>query len=260
MKPPQRLLEDPGVAPALRSDLERTAAMHISYDAGKGLAALQAAVTAQGAAGSSAAAAGESGAPAAGQAASGSGAAATTTSAALFGSAGAKLALVASGAAVIAAGVIAWPDATPVATAPAQTPAARATETPEPGHETTVAAEPDAIDLELSRARAQSGGNSDADAALRREIAELGRIKALLAEDPAQAYRLAQAGHRTHPAGMLRHEREGLAIFALWNLDRRREATARTRAFLERYPTSPLRAELARELERASGGGAEEPR
>jgi hypothetical protein len=95
---------------------------------------------------------------------------------------------------------------------------------------------------------------------LRREIADLGRIKALLESDPAQAYRLAQAGHREHRRGMLRHEREGLAVLALWNLDRRGDAEARSRAFLARYPNSPLRAEIERRSQAARRRGASESR
>jgi hypothetical protein len=82
----------------------------------------------------------------------------------------------------------------------------------------------------------------------RREIAQLGRIKALLARDPARAYRLAQQGHRSFARGVLRHEREGLAVLALFDLNRRPHAARRAQAFLARYPDSPLRAEIEQRL------------
>jgi hypothetical protein len=52
---------------------------------------------------------------------------------------------------------------------------------------------------------------------------------------------------------MLRHEREGLAVLALFAIDRRPEAEARARDFLTRYPHSPLRGriEQRRDAQRA---------
>jgi hypothetical protein len=90
---------------------------------------------------------------------------------------------------------------------------------------------------------------------MRLEIAELARIRALLATDPEQAYRLANAGHRRFVSGILRQEREGLAILALYQMGRRAEATRRSERFLESYPRSPLRAQLERELQIAGSGG-----
>ena len=290
MKPPARLLDDPALAPELRADLERTAATPYAYDAAAGFAALHAAMGALQAGGTSGTAvASEAGAQAAGPAASaaapaaggGGGAnaaAAGVKSASWFASAGGKLALAVTSAAAVAVSVIAWPRPTPqhappraaVETRPSPPAPARPAVTPAPDRDTTQREETaqtpapagDAIDAELARirARAERAGNSDADAALRREIADLGRIKALLESDPEQAYRLAQTGHREHRRGMLRHEREGLAVLALWNLDRRGEAEARTRAFLARYPKSPLRAEVERRSQAAQRRGAPESR
>jgi hypothetical protein len=273
VKPPPRLLDDPTLAPDVRSDLERTAATPYAYDADAGLTALTAAIGALPTAGaSSATAAVEAGAQATAPAAK---------AATWLGSAGGKLALATTGAAVIVVGVIAWPQpATERATARPTTalqPSTPKRATPEPkpisapdapanaAHDALAPAPtpaPDAIDRELARirARAEGAGSSAADAALRREIDDLGRIKALLDSDPAQAYRLAQAGHREHRRGMLRHEREGLAVLALWNLDRRVEAAARARAFLARYPASPLAAEIERRLQAAERARAQESR
>lgn len=252
MKPPPRLLDDPALAPELRADLERTAVTPHAYDAAAGLAALHAAIGALQASGASsvAAAAAPTGAQASGAGAASTGAVADGATAAAAGakaawlaSTGGKLALAATGAAVIAAGAIVWPRAAteratlrPPAALPSRAPVA-----PAPGSE-------------------PAGGDGSADAALRREIAELGRIKALLESDPGQAYRLAEAGHREHGSGMLRHEREGLAVLALWNLGRHDEATERARAFLARYPASPLGPEIERRLQAVQRAGAPESR
>jgi hypothetical protein len=258
MKPPPRLVDDPAVRSDLREDLQRTAATSPAYDAAAGLATLQAAVAALSASGADSAAAAGAHAPAEPMVAHGPAASAATTGAAgagagggtLLGSAAGKIALAAAGAALIAAGVVAWPRSTPqpprTETAPRQAPAGV----------------PDAIDAELARVRADAAraGDGEAAAALRREIDELGRIKALLERSPAEAYELAQSGHRRFPSGMLRHEREGLALLALFELGRRSEALARTRDFLERYPASPLRAELQRRMQRAASARAQETR
>jgi hypothetical protein len=257
MRPPPRLRDDPAVRSDLREDLQRTAATSPAYDAAAGLASLQAAVAALSASGADSAAAGAH-AAAEPMIANGPGASAATTASTgagagggtLLGSTAGKLALAASGAALIAAGVVVWPRSTPqpprTATAPQQAPARV----------------PDAIDAELERIRADAerAGDGEAAAALRREIDELGRIKALLERNPAEAYELAEGGHRRFAAGMLRHEREGLAVLALFELGRRSEALARTRAFLARYPASPLRAELQRRLRRANTARAQETR
>jgi len=289
VKPPVRLLDDRGLAPELRADLERTATTPYAYDAAAGLAALDAALGTMQAAGTTGTAvaseaAAQAAGPATSAAAAGGGAghasatAAGVNGATWLGSVGGKLALAATGAAVVAVSVIAWPRPAPQHTAPRPVletqpsrpaPAATATtSTPDRAaaeHDSsapTPSPAADAIDAELARirARAERAGEGDADAALRREIADLGRIKALLESDPAQAYRLAQAGHRQHRRGMLRHEREGLAVLALWNLDRHSEAEARTRAFLARYPNSPLRAEVERRSQAAQRRGVPESR
>jgi hypothetical protein len=276
VKPPPRLLDDPTLAPDVRSDLERTAATPYAYDAATGLTALTAAIGALPAAGaSSAAAAAEAGAGAGAQTT-----APAAKAAAWIASAGGKLALAATGAAVVVVGAIAWPRPAPergARPATALHPSAPTRATPEPKPVTAPDAPakaarealapaptpaPDAIDRELAaiRARAERAGGSAADAALRREIDDLGRIKALLDSDPAQAYRLAQTGHREYRRGMLRHEREGLAVLALWNLDRGVEAATRARAFLARYPASPLAAEIERRLQAPERARAQESR
>jgi hypothetical protein len=85
----------------------------------------------------------------------------------------------------------------------------------------------------------------DPDGRLRREIAQLARIKALLPAHPRDALQLAQAGNREFARGMLVQEREGIAVLALAQLGRQREASARARSFLTRFPDSPLRERIA---------------
>lgn len=250
MKPPPRLLDDALVAPELRRDLNRTASAPSAYDTVAGFAGLQAAI-----AGSMLPpAVGTEAASAIKTASAGSkGAAAAQTTAGLLGSVSAKVvATVVGTAAVVAISVASWP-ARPSTTVPAEArdltlvaplpavpgpeplaePPARAAEPP-----TALATEPAAT----PRAPASQPN------ALRREIAQLGRIKAVLDRNPAQAYRLAQAGHREFSRGTLRQEREALAVLALASLHRRAEAESRARAFIARYPESPLRERLERML------------
>lgn len=85
----------------------------------------------------------------------------------------------------------------------------------------------------------------------RREIAQLVRIRALLQQDPQAAYRLAQRSEREFPRGVLREERQALAIVALHRAGKRAAATAQARAFFERFPQSPMRETIEAELDRA---------
>jgi hypothetical protein len=243
---PPRLLEDPQSSPALRADLERTATTHPSYDVATGLIALQAAIAGAG-----------------GALSGGAGHAAQAAGAKGAGSLGAglKLTLGAVGvAAAVAASVALWPGTRPAAkpaamvphavTAPATTPPSAAVEETAAG---TRAAEPATRAAHESPAATVSGKSRLAkpaatvrqtDDPLHREVAQLGEIKASLDADPARALRLAELGNREFRRGALAQEREALAVLALWNLGRRAEATKRERAFLERYPQSPLRERL----------------
>ena len=80
----------------------------------------------------------------------------------------------------------------------------------------------------------------------RREIDQLIRLRALLASDPAAAYRLAQRSQREFPRGALREEREALQALALEALGDHERARREAQQFLQRYPESPLRARLQR--------------
>lgn len=250
MKQPPRLLDDPALAPELRDDLKRVAGAQPGYDTSAGLVTLQAAIASTAAS------------TAAGTAAGG-GAAGKAAGAALS----MKIAIATVSTAVVVASATAlWPKpaGTPVH-APAK-PAAhvKVEQAPQPPVEAPVAAveqaqpaaEPSTTLPEPSTAAApavrahdmHAPAARDDDAELRREIAQLGRIKALIDRDPNAAARLAIEGDREFHRGMLRQERGALAIFALWNAGRHAEATRRAQAFIERYPDSPSRARIERLL------------
>jgi hypothetical protein len=254
MKPPIRLRDDPQAPPELRADLQRSANAAPEYDVAAGLIGLHAAIGAP----LPPVPSSEAGGGAA--AASGSAASSTTAAGAKLGvlsglSAGAiKAALVgviATGAAAVLAAV--WldgsskpvpPDASRSDVAPVAAdgrPARRLDDSPHAAPALQPAPrEADAPSRYLAPV-APGVGEDPAQAALRDEIAQLGRIKALVDDDPERAYQLARTGQREFAPGILRHEREALAVRALWNMGSRQEAQREARRFLARYPQSPLR-------------------
>lgn len=198
MKPPLRIFEDPA-ARRLRDGVARLAQDEVDYDQLRGLEQLRAAL---GSAPPNDAAA----------------AAGPSASAPLLGSSSLLVKVI--GVAAISVSLVATyrylspPPARPassVAQAPAtESPAA----TPEP-----VAEEPAAP---ASAPAAQSGERTAAPRAAqtssRREISNTRRIQALLADDPAAAHRLIVATSREFPSGVLREERDGLEVIALFRL------------------------------------------
>jgi len=77
-----------------------------------------------------------------------------------------------------------------------------------------------------------------------REVRLLGRARTALASDPAEALALTQESQREFPQGVLSEEREAIAILALSQLGRTREAQARGKAFLGRFPNGPFSAKV----------------
>jgi hypothetical protein len=71
---------------------------------------------------------------------------------------------------------------------------------------------------------------------LAQEAALLERARAALSASPAQALALAEAHAARFPGGMLRMERDLVAIDALHRLGRTDEARARAKALLARAP------------------------
>jgi hypothetical protein len=254
MKPPPRMLDDATLSPALRDMLERAATAPDPYDPLQGEARLSAALAAG--AGASAESAPPPPAPVAGAPAGASG---------LLGSGVAKLGAVAATVAVVGATVLGLrerpapqpparaPNAVvsaPVAAPPALAPA------PPPRIEQPLERPVDVPAALLAEQARRPSSAPDADEALRREIAQVGRIKRVLDQNPALAYSLAQAGHREFPRGMLHEEREALAVLSLWNLGRGAEARRRAEAFLARYPNSSVRGQLERRLAAERGDDA----
>jgi len=262
MKAPPRMCDDPTLSPLLRHDVASALAEPDPYDVAAGDARLAAALLAVPAL--------ESAAETSSQAAGGAGAQLAATGASgVLGSVALKLAAGAVfTAGVVAAGVLMWPQQTPprpvshdvpqsVAASPSP-----ATPQPTPGDAApSLAREAPERDAQDTGAQPQADTSAptlrtagsprparDMDAALRRETAQVGRIRSLLEADPAQAYRVAQAGHREFVRGMLREEREALAILSLRKLGRTALAERRTHAFVARYPQSALREQLEQHL------------
>jgi hypothetical protein len=238
MKPPPRLLDDPEVAPELRTDLQRAADAQPRYDVAAGLAALGTAIGTEAGAGAGAgASAGKAGASA------------------LSLKIGAGVVVLATVGGLAAVQLGGGPPASerpaPAATsaptvAPTQAPAqpAPSVQTPQPAAPTPV---PEAEPQAQAAAQAEEApvapaprGHTDPDADMRREIAQLQRLRSLVERNPRRAYRLAAAGHREFGQGMLYEEREGLAIMALQRSGQHARAARRLRSFEARFPSSPL--------------------
>ncbi|MET0385022.1 MAG: hypothetical protein ABW321_03635, partial [Polyangiales bacterium] len=84
----------------------------------------------------------------------------------------------------------------------------------------------------------------------RREIEQLVKIRALLASDPAAAYRLAKRSEQEFPRGLLSEERQALAIVALARSGDLTEAKRKEREFGARFPQSSLRQLIDAALQR----------
>jgi hypothetical protein len=103
---------------------------------------------------------------------------------------------------------------------------------PRPGHGGGV--------QQQERVDSPGSGAQTRDESVAREVALLGRARAALTSDPAQALALTREGQRDFPRGVLGEEREAIAVLALARLGRRAEGAARGQAFLTRYPNGPF--------------------
>lgn len=83
-----------------------------------------------------------------------------------------------------------------------------------------------------------------------REARSLQAARGFLGRDPAEALARAQAGAAEFKAGAFAQEWEGVAVLALFELDRRTDAERRAGAFLARYPNGPYAAQVREALER----------
>ncbi|HEY8380086.1 MAG TPA: hypothetical protein VIK91_26530 [Nannocystis sp.] len=83
-----------------------------------------------------------------------------------------------------------------------------------------------------------------------REARSLQAARGFLGRDPAEALARAEAGAIEFKNGAFAQEWEGVAILALFALDRRGEAERRARVFLDRFPKGPYAAQIREALVR----------
>jgi hypothetical protein len=97
--------------------------------------------------------------------------------------------------------------------------------------------------LPTATAPARSGASAARadDTRLERELRQLSRVRQALSADPAGALALADAGHVEFKTGVMREEREALAVMAFSRLSRSGAFEARARRFLKQYPQSAFR-------------------
>lgn len=230
--PPPRLLVDPATPVELRTDLMRVARTAHEYDAADGLSKFQRSVKTLDAGASADLADG----------ALHAGTSAGSSAAAAWAAKTVVVALLGTGAWTA---WTRWQERTlqpaayppPSAAAPAQHAAPIEAPAPLPTPALDVAGP-------VSAATPDERPSAPQRPAAHREIEQLEQVKAWLATDPAAAYRLAQQSAREFPNGVLREEREGLSVLALWRLGKHVRAREKAAQFLERYPQSPLRARI----------------
>jgi hypothetical protein len=243
MKPPPRIVDDAALPVELRVAVRSAVAAPEPYDVGRGEARLAAAL----ALGATAATDGASAAGPA-EAAVESGAVGASG---LLGSGGVKLAISMAGVVLVAAGALFQGRSAPVSEPPPRAAPAASPAVMPPPKALPPSAEPsptEAVETPTPSAEPKSARGLVTDDAARREIAQLGRIKELLVHTPAKALALAEAGHREFAGGLLREEREALAVIALWELGRGEHARHRAETFLAQYPNSSVRGQIERRL------------
>ncbi|PCC75611.1 hypothetical protein SAMN02745121_00151 [Nannocystis exedens] len=103
-----------------------------------------------------------------------------------------------------------------------------------------------------SRAEGPRGASRAGDGAADylREARSLQAARGFLGRDPAEALARAEAGAAEFKAGQFAQEWEGVAVLALFELNRKSEAERRAAAFLSRYPNGPYAAQVREALDR----------
>lgn len=96
----------------------------------------------------------------------------------------------------------------------------------------------------------QPGSTGPGSADYLREARSLQAARGFLGRDPAEALARAQAGALEFKAGAFAQEWEGVAILALFALDRHAEAEGRARAYLDRYPKGTYAGQIREALVR----------
>lgn len=84
----------------------------------------------------------------------------------------------------------------------------------------------------------------------RKEAEMIARARRLLDTRPRAALDLLQRCARRYPHGLLKLERQGLEIVAMFAVNQPRAAARRARRYLDAHPKGPLAATIRRELER----------
>ncbi|MCY1062266.1 hypothetical protein [Nannocystis sp. SCPEA4] len=93
-------------------------------------------------------------------------------------------------------------------------------------------------------------GSGDGAADYLREARSLQAARGFLGRDPAEALARAEAGAVEFKAGQFAQEWEGVAVLALFELDRQTEAERRAAAFLTRFPNGPYASQVREALDR----------
>ncbi|MFZ6179707.1 hypothetical protein [Nannocystis pusilla] len=101
--------------------------------------------------------------------------------------------------------------------------------------------------VEAARGASRAG---DGGADYLREARGLQAARNFLGRDPAEALARAEAGAAEFKAGQFAQEWEGVAVLALFELNRKSEAERRAAAFLKRFPNGPYAAQVREALDR----------
>jgi RNA polymerase sigma-70 factor (ECF subfamily) len=90
----------------------------------------------------------------------------------------------------------------------------------------------------------QARKSTDGNDAVMAEVQQVAQLRSLAESNPAAALTLADEGNRTFVRGLLRQEREAIAVASLVRLGQRAEARTRAQSFLATYPRGPFAARV----------------
>jgi hypothetical protein len=93
----------------------------------------------------------------------------------------------------------------------------------------------------VAAGRVRGDAQSSSSSLQQSEVARLLRAHALLRSDPKAALALLRQLEHDSPRGVLREERDGLMVLALWSAGEQTRARELARRFLANYPSSALR-------------------
>jgi hypothetical protein len=116
----------------------------------------------------------------------------------------------------------------------------------------TLTPSPEEVAADAARRAQVDDARRRADDQLSREMEALAATKRALADDPAEAVRLARQGNRDFPSGMFREERDHILILALIGLGRFDEAKQLAVPYLRNHPKSPFALRVKNALDAAA--------